>query len=83
MQDLLTDIGTTCLGYAIADRYRAKKKGAHPMPTYKIKMQNPKTQNIEVYHTEAATQEELGAGLRFWQDDAGYTILSCEEVSTS
>lgn len=50
---------------------------------YLLKMRNPKSGKIEAYTTEAGSREDLQSGIDFWRDDAGYEILSCEEVTTN
>ncbi len=46
---------------------------------YIVKMRNPKNGKIEAYETEAADRKDLQPGLDFWEDNAGYEIISVEE----
>ena len=47
---------------------------------YLVTMRNPKSGKLEAYKTEANNQTELQLGLDFWQDAAGYEIISCKEI---
>lgn len=47
---------------------------------YLVKMRNPKTGKVEAYSTEAENRADLQIGLDFWKCDAGYAILSVEEI---
>jgi len=46
---------------------------------YLVKMRNPKSGKMEAYETEAKDREDLQLGLDFWEQAAGYTIVSVEE----
>lgn len=48
---------------------------------YIVKMRNPKSGKIEVYTTETENREILQWSLDFWEQDAGYTIVSVEEAA--
>lgn len=47
--------------------------------TYIVIMRNPKSGKIEAYETKAENREDLQKGLDFWEQEAGYTIISAEE----
>lgn len=47
---------------------------------YIITMRNPKSGKIEAYETESDNLSDLQLSLDFWENDAGYTILSVNEV---
>ena len=47
---------------------------------YLIKMRNPKSGKVEAYSTEAENRTDLQIGLDFWASDAGYAILTVEEI---
>jgi hypothetical protein len=47
---------------------------------YIVKMRNPKTGEVEAFETEAKDRDDLQPGLDFWEQDAGYIIVSVEEI---